>query len=235
MNNLKTPKILAIGAILAVIATASLFVFELTAVLLTAYIFAIIGIVMFTFGNTFFLAYVSKANYPWSASFPITLGRYLFTQIIMSAILVAVEKLADWSIHTGLFVFIHIALLGIFSIYLILQKGGAEIIEEIEERMQETQAKYIDLRSLQMDVESLKERVPAQAKEIQSVADALRYSLPGTQSKHTSISEHEDKIKDSVIMLEQAADNSDSAKVSELCVALLRLIKDRNNRVKLAK
>jgi len=127
------------------------------------------------------------------------------------------------------FILIHVILLGFFSSLLILQKGGKDIIQPLEERAKE---KYADFRLIQLDVETIKARVPNQAEEIQAVIDALRYSLP---TSHDSIAQYENKIKDSVVMLEQAAESNDNAKISELCNTLLRQIKDRNNRAKTVK
>jgi FtsZ-binding cell division protein ZapB len=223
----KKTMIIVIAAIMAAVATALFLVVEVTTLFVTAYIFALIGIALLCFGNLYLLS--SGKSYPWFASFPLTIWRYLISQITVSAIFIIVENLFDRSIPLGWFVLIHIILLAFFSIMLILQKGGKDIIERIDEKIQ---AKYIDLRMVQLDVESVKERVPMQEKEIQAVVDALRYSMP---MSHDSIAPYEEKIKDSVFMLEQAADQNDTAKISELCVTLLRQIKDRNSRATMIK
>jgi hypothetical protein len=73
------------------------------------------------------------------------------------------------------------------------------------------------------------------AKDIQPVADALRFSDP---MSHPSLESYENDIKDSLVRLEQAVSEKDAEnaeKISALCVTLLRQIKDRNNRVKLVK
>jgi len=227
MNNYKTTKIAAIALIMAIIATSFFLIVKITSLFVVAYIFTIIGISLFFLGSIYLLH--SMKNYPWFAIFPITVFRYLIIQIIVSALFVTIENLFSLSLPTPLLLIIHIALLGFFGVLLIIQKGGKEIIEELDEKIQE---KYIDLHSIQLDVEAVKERVPDQAKEIGTVIDALRYSLP---MSHDSIKPYEDKIKDSVVMLEQAADNNYTAKISEICVTLLRQIKDRNNRAKLMK
>jgi len=227
MNNYKTTKITAIVIIMAAVATAFFLVVEVTPLFITAYIFAIIGIALFFVGNIYL--FFNGKSYPWFAAFPMTIWRYLIAQLTVSAILVISENLFDKSLPVGWFLLFHIILLGYFGVHLILQKGGKEVIEELEERVKE---KYIDLRMVQLDVEAVRERVPDQAKEIGAVVDALRYSMP---MSHDLIKPYEDKIKDSVVLLEQAADNNDAAKISEICVTLLRQIKDRNNRAKLVK
>ena len=223
----KKTGIILIAVIMAVVATALFLIVKVTALFVAAYIFVLIGIGLLCFGNLYLLS--SGKSYPWFASFPLTIWRYLITQITVSAIFVISENLFDRSIPIGWFILIHIVLLAFFSVLLILQKGGKDIIEQIDEKVK---VKYLDLRMVQMDVESVKERVPEQAKEIQAVVDALRYSMP---MSHESIAPYEDKIKDSVFILEQAADQNDANKISEICVTLLRQIKDRNNRATLIK
>ncbi|MCL2018152.1 MAG: hypothetical protein FWG70_00195 [Oscillospiraceae bacterium] len=227
MKQNKKPLIIAIALIMVVTASAFFLVVKVTPLFITAYIITLIGIAMLCFGNLYLLT--AAKSYPWVAAIPVTIWRYLMTQLTVSAIFVIRENIFDSSISIAWFILIHIVLLSFFSVLLILQKGGKDIIEDVDEKVQE---KYIDFRSIQLDVESVKERVPNQAEEIKAVADALRYSTPLC---HASVVPLEDKIKDSVVMLEQAADNNDTEKISELCVTLLRYIKDRNNKVKLIK
>jgi hypothetical protein len=203
-------------------------VVEVTALFVTAYILLLVGIAMLCIGNLLLLE--SMKSYPWFASFPITIWRYLITQIIVSVIFVVSEQVFDRALLSAEgFALIHVAILAFYLVFLLMQKAGKEIIDGVEAKVKE---KYINLRSMQTDVEALVGRVPEQASELQAVAEALRYSTPMSSE---AILPLEEKIADSVIMLEQAADNNNAERISELCVTLLRQIKDRNNKAKVLK
>ena len=110
-----------------------------------------------------------------------------------------------------------------------LLKGGEEVIERRDRAVRENVAALSLLRA---DVSAILEKMPGMAREIQPLADALRYSDP---INHPSLTSYENAINDGVIQLERAASQNDTEKVSSLCVTLLRQIKDRNNRLKLMK
>jgi len=228
MNNAnlhKGSKLIAI--IMAVVATSLFLIVDITPLFITAYIINLIAVIGLCLGTTY-LANNLK-SYPWFASFPLTVWRYLLTQLTVSAIFVISENLFGFSVNLGIFYVIHLAIGGYFSILLIMQKGGKDIIEAVDEKVK---AKSVDWRMLQLDMEAVKERMPSKAQEFQAVIDALRYSLPMSSE---AILPYEEKIKDSIVMLEQAANMNDEARVSELCITLLRQIKDRNNRAKITK
>jgi len=228
MNNANVQKgSRLIAIIMAVVATSLFLVVKITPLYITAYIINLIAVLALCLG-TVYMANNMK-SYPWFASFPLTIWRYLLTQLTVSAIFVISENLFGYSVNLGIFVVIHIAIIGYFAILLILQKGGKDIIEAVDEKVK---AKTVDWRMLQLDMESVKASMPSKAQELQAVIDALRYSLPMSSE---AILPYEEKIKDSIVMLEQAANINDEARVSELCVTLLRQIKDRNNRAKITK
>ena len=127
------------------------------------------------------------------------------------------------------FVLIHSITLAYFAIRLIMMKSGKEIIEQREAYVQE---KTSSLQSLRVDLSAILEKMPESARELQSVLDAIRYSDP---MSHASLLPYENGIKENVARLELAAGKKDTEEISSLCVALLRQIKDRNNRVKMMK
>ena len=227
MKNNKLSLIIIIALIKVAVVSAFFLVVKITPLFVTAYLITLFAIALRCFGMMYLLK--SIKSYPWFASFPMTTKIYFSLQLTLSVPFIIRENIFNLSFPINWFALFHIVLLGFFLILLVVQKGGKDIIERVEEKVQE---KYIALRSLQSDVEAIKERVPEQAKEIQTVVDALRYSMP---KSHESVAPYEDKIKDSVIMLEQAAEQNNSEKISELCVTLIRQIKDRNNKAKLIK
>jgi hypothetical protein len=200
---------------------------EVTPLFLTAYAFALAGIAGFWLGSVYL--FENMAAYPWLAAFPALLLRYLVIEILFSAVFVVLEQLSIFRLPPVWFFLVHAVIAAYFAVNLIFLKGGKEIIERRGEAVREkTQA----LAFLLADVSAILERTPEMAKDIRPLADALRYSDP---MSHPSLESYENGIKDGVIRLEQAASEKDAEKVSSLCAALLRQIKDRNNRVRLLK
>jgi hypothetical protein len=200
---------------------------EVTPLFLIGYAFALIGIGGFWLGSVYL--FDNMGDYPWLAAFPAQLLRYLVTETAFSAVFVVLEQLSIFRLPPVWFFLIHAVIAAVFAVNLILLKSGKEIIERRDETVRE---KTRALAFLLADVSAVLEQAPDMAKDIRPVADALRYSDP---MSHPSLEPYEDKIKDGVVLLEQAASEKDAEKVSSLCVTLLRQIKDRNNRVKLLK
>jgi hypothetical protein len=211
---------------------ASLFflvVREVTPLFLTAYAFALLGIGASWFSSVHLLE--NMQGYPWFAAFPAALLRYLVVEALFSFVFVVLEQLSLFRLPPVWFLLGHALIAAYFAVNLVLLKGGKEAIER---RDAEVREKTQTLAFLLADVSAILERTPEAAKDIQPVADALRYSDP---MSHPSLERCENDIKDSVVRLEQAASekDADAEKISALCVTLLRQIKDRNNRAKLAK
>jgi signal transduction histidine kinase len=211
-------------------AVASLFflvVREITPLFLLAYAFALFGIGGFWFGSVYLFG--NMEDYPWLAAFPGALLRYLIVEALFSFVFVVLEQLAIFRLPPVWFFVAHALIAACFAVHLVLLKGGKEVIER---RDAEVREKTRTLAFLLADVLVILERTPEMVKDIQPVADALRFS---DAMSHPSLESYENDIKDSVVQLEQAASEKDTEKVSALCVTLLRQVKDRNNRVKLMK
>jgi hypothetical protein len=202
---------------------------EITPLFLLAYAFALLGIGAFWLGSVYLFDNIQ--SYPWLAAFPALLARYLCVEVIFSAVFVALEQLSIFRLPPVWFFLIHALIAAYFAVNLVLLQGGKEIIER-RGGGAEVKEKTRNLAFLLADVSAILERTPEMAKDIQPVADALRYSDP---MSHPSLEPYENAIKDSVVRLEQAASEKGAGKVSDLCAALLRQIKDRNNRAKLMK
>jgi hypothetical protein len=207
--------------------TAPFLVVTVTPLFVTAYLFALLGVGAFCMGSLYMLA--SIKSYPWFMAFPRAIWRYIGIQYALSILFVVLQAVDVFTLPLMYFLLVQFLLLGFFAVKLLLLNAGRGIIEQ---RGEAVRGKVTELRFLQADLEAVRGRVPGQAKEIQSVVDAIRYSDP---MSHASLAQYEDKIKDHIVLLEQAADQNDAARVSELCVTLQRLIKDRNNRVKMMK
>jgi len=219
--------VILIAAILAAVVSGLFFVLEATPLFVAAYVFAIIGIALFCFGTLYLFS--NMRSYPWFASYPITIGVYLACQIVFSCVFVVREIAAGEAFSLEWFIFLHGVLLAFVVLRLILLRGGKAIIEKRDE---EVRGKVTWLRVLQADLEAVREQVPAHAREIQALIDDLRYSDPMSPS---SLAQYEDEISESALLLKQAADQHDSEKISVLCAALRRQLRDRNTRVKAMK
>jgi hypothetical protein len=168
-------------------------------------------------------------GYPWFAAFPTMLLRYLVVEVLFSVVFVVLEQTSAYRLPLVWFLVIHIVIAGYVAVHLVMLKGGKEHIEQADAKIRETTYEW---GSLQSDVSAILERTPEAAKDIEPVADALRYSDPMSSP---SLASCEDAIKEDIVRLEQAVSEKDAEKISALCVTLLRRIKDRNNRVKLMK
>ena len=217
-----------IALILAGAASLSfLVVREVTPLFLIAYAFALIGIGGFWLSSIYL--FDNMDDYPWFAAFPATLLRYLVIEALFSVVFVVLEQLSVFRLPSAWFLAIHAVIAAYAAVNLVLMKGGKEHIEQVGAKIRE---KTYEWSSLQADVSAILEQTPEAAKDIRPVVDALRYSDP---MSHPSLASCEDGIKESVVWLGQAVSEHDAEKISALCVALLRQIKDRNNRAKLMK
>jgi hypothetical protein len=227
MANHKT-HVTLIALIMAGVASLPfLVVREVTTLFLIAYGFTLLGIAAFWWSG---MSLVGNAErYPWGMAFPATVCRYLIVEVVFSAVFVLLEQLSLFRLPVTWFSLIHAVILAFFTIRLVLLKSGGEIIERRGAVIRENVSALSFLRA---DVSAILEKMPGMARDIQPVADALRYSDP---MSHPSLAPYENAIKDGVIQLEQAASQNDTEKISSLCVTLLRQIKDRNNRLKLVK
>ncbi|GHS94822.1 hypothetical protein AGMMS50276_08410 [Synergistales bacterium] len=226
MTNHKT-HITLIALIMASVASLFFLVAEVTALFLIAYVFTLIGIAAFWRGNMYLADNIK--SYPWAAAFPVSILQYLAAEVVFSVVFVLSEQLSIFRLSPTWFFLIHAIFLAFFLVRLIMLKSGHEIIDQRDSEIQE---KIQTLSFLLADLSAVLEKTPENAKDIQPVIDAIRYSDP---MSHPSLAPFENDIKDSVVSLEQAAEQNDGEKISALCVTLLRQIKERNNRVRLMK
>lgn len=222
----KKQGVFLISAIMAIVATALFFVVPITVTFIISYIFAILGIAMLFFVNLYMLS--NPKSYPWVAALPMAILQYMTAQTALSATFVIREIFFVSTFHLGLFVFLHILLLGIFSVRLILLKGGKEIIEG---RDSEVKQKVSVMRLMQNDVESVMRQHPQYDKLLKQVVEALRYSDP---MSNPSVGIYEEQIQRSIFAMKELESN-ELAKIPEICESLLRQIAERNNRAKLMK
>ena len=218
---MKTKSIVVIGLILAIVASALFLVVKITTLFICAYIIALFGIALLCMGTVYL--FKNPGTYPWFAAFPMVIKIYLTLQLTLSAIFIISENIYNRSFSVNWFILLHIALLAFFAILLVVLKVGKDVIVKREAVVKE---KVTALRFMQLDVESLMRKFPAYEKDLRQVRDELRYSDP---MSHPSLAYYEEQIQREIAALNDGKDIAGRA--SEL----LRLIADRNSRVKVMK
>ena len=227
MKFIKNQKsVFLIAGIMAVVTTTFLIVVPVTITVLIAYAFTMLAIGLFTWGNLQLLD--NAKSYPWFAAFPMRIWQYLTMQLMLSAVFVLREYFWESAFALGLFFFLHVAVLGYFAVSLVLMKAAPDIIEP---RGAEVKQKVSALRLMQADVESIMRQHPEHEKPLRQVLDALKYSDP---MSHSSIAIYEEQIQRSIFSM-NGMNGNDPAKIPEICETLLKLIADRNSRVRLMK
>ena len=219
--------VLIIGAIMALIATGTLFIIsEITLTYMIAYGFTLLAIAMFTMGNLYILS--NARSFPWFVAFPVTIWRYLIAQLILSAVFVGREFITGTHFSIAVFVFLHFVVLAFFVILLLVMHSGKDVIEK---RGAEVKQKVSTIRLLQSDVEAIARRFPQHEQSLKQVIEAIKYSDP---MSHPSVGVYEEDIQRSIIAMSRLEGN-DVANIPQLCETLLKQIADRNSRVKLMK
>jgi len=201
-------------------------VVPITATFILAYVLLLAGIGGVAFGNFYVLGKLKKA--PWLVAFPMVAWRYLVLQVTLSAIFVVRESAWYGGFPLGIFAFLHILLAAVFGVYLVVIKGGSDVIQERDAEIKQNVAV---LRLMHADMESLARRFPENAENLQKVADALRYSDP---MLHSSLAHYDEQIQRIIFAIGNATGN-EGAKIPEQCAEILRLVADRNARAKIIK
>jgi hypothetical protein len=211
-----------VSIIMALVATALFLVIPVTTTFIVAYIFTMLAIFILGAGKMFLFS--NFKSYPWVAAFPMKIWTYLVVQLLLSAIFLAIENFANFTISVNWFLLLHIILLGIVSIWIIYMVAGKETIEDqdIKVRQQVTV-----IRLMQADVDAVLRRNPAHKDPLHRVAEALKYSDPMT---HPAVGAIEENIHRGI-----ASMSENSEKIPEICNDLLLQIADRNSRIKMLK
>ena len=227
-TNLPKAGVVLITVIMAIaLTTISLFLFNITATLVIAYLFSILALTMFCFTNLFMLQ--NDKIFPLFAAFPKLIWIYFTSQLSVSTVFLIRENfLLVGAFPIGLFVVIHICMLAFFGILLILLKGGTTTIAQKDAEIKQ---KVATLQLMRLDVESVLNNHPEHAKPLKQVVEALKYSDP---MSHPSIGVYEEQIQKNILAM-SGLEGNDPANIPQICETLLKQIADRNSRVKLMK
>lgn len=216
--------IILIAVIMAVVETALFLVVKITALSVTAYVFSLIGNVMFSAGKLYVID--SPKTYPWFAAFPMRIWQYLISELALSVIFVAVENLGGWSLPVPYFILLHIILLAVCLMTLMMLNAGREMINQ---RSEEVRQKVSASRFVQTDVEALIRKFPEYEKSLRQVADALHFSDP---MSHSSLAVYEEQIQRGIMAMYNL---EESDRIPDQCAELLLQIADRNAKARMMK
>lgn len=212
-----------VSILLLLLFTLAFFVLKRTPITIVAYVVGVLAAILFFAGNNYFIK--TKTGYPWVAAIPMTLWRYIITSTLLSGVFVIGEKLIPtFNIPALVLIIGHIIVFAFFFTMLVLMNTGKEYIESVEQKVA---IKRQFIKDISNELGSIKENAPVEVKkDIQAVIDAVRYSDPMSGEAVATI---ENDIEDNVTRLSL---KTDPEQIKELCITLIRQIKDRNNRVR---
>lgn len=219
-----------IAAFIAVIIlTAPLFLLERSAVLIIAYIFALIGV----FTLTASLCWgVNRKNgeYVVTAAFPLAAFNYLIFNLVFSIAVILLAKFTIYALAAGWFFFLHLLFAGFFFWKILAMDAGKEKIEATGQKVREKSSGW---KQYCMEVSALVTVADVQIrKDVASVYDALRYSDPMSDER---LSETETRISEMIRQLSGMVRSHANNSVPELCRNLINEIKIRNELCKACK
>ena len=227
LNN-RTNKTTAVvvTVVLIILFTLTFFVLPQTPILITAYVVAIIGSILFCVGNLYFIS--GKSGYPWVAAIPMALWRYIIIATLLSGVFVIGERFVpSFKLPVLVLIIGQVIVFAFFFVMLLLMHTGKQYIEEVDKKVA---IKRQFIKDLGVDLMSIKENAPNEVKKhIQTVIDAVRYSDPMSNDSLVAI---ENDIQDNVTRL---GHQTDLDQIRELCITIVRQLKDRNNRVRAMK
>lgn len=234
--------VLIITGILAVLFSLFFIVIQpVTSIFIISYVFAIVGLVGLCWSVWCVLD--KKENYPWIASFPLTITTYLIIQLVISTIFILLEQLAKWNTNAvgfidsvqqlqfapGWYLLIHCVLLLIFAIRIIILKTGATYIETKSEQMK---SKVSFLKSLQVDADLLTTQASDAGTKasLSALAEKIRFSDPMSADALQPLEQR------AVVKMNELKDMlNDQQKASALINEVELLLDERNKKCRLMK
>ncbi len=216
-----------LGTLIAVIVlTVPLFLLPCDGVLITAYIFALIGVFALS-ATLLWGSNRESGEYVTTAAFPLAAAKYLTADILLSIVVVSLKTLDIYTFPAGWFFFLHILLAGLFAWKLLAMDAGKEEIEEVGIKVKTQTSVW---KQFILDVSTLPALAdPEVHKDIVSVHDALRYSDPMSDKRLENI---ENIIEEEIKKLFAAVQNRQNSEIPEICRQLQTTIKIRNEKCK---
>lgn len=219
-----------IGGLTSVLVLTALFILiPATPLAITAYCFALLAVIELS-GSIYLIAGTTKNSYLTNAAFPLVTWTYAIANLVFSVSIAALEYFGAWTMPVKWFIFIHILFAAVLIWRLLAMRSGQEIIEAAG---QNVQVNVENWKIIGGKLDELKDMAsPECRKDIQNVADAIRYADPMTCPKLEYLDE---QIKDNVRLLEQVINERKTDEVPKVCSEICRQIKLRNSQMKLFK
>ena len=216
-------------AIAVIILTVPLFLLPCDGMLITAYIFSLIGVLGFS-GTLHWGINRSGGEYVTTAAFPLAAAGYLFTNILFSFIMILLQTQEKFQMPAGWFFFLHLLLAGLFAWKLLAMDAGKEVIEETGTAVAAETSRW---KELVQKLASLVRMAPSDCrKEVSKVYEATRYADPVCNEK---LEDLENIIAIKINQLAELLKLGQSADIPALCQELLTDIQIRNEQCKLNK
>ena len=154
--------------------------------------------------------------------------RYLVIQLTIGLLQMILDII---SIPFQYMIALNSILLGACLVGLLIVEASKEDIERIDEKIKE---KVIYIKSLQIDVEGMVDRVNDDSikKTLKDLVETIRYSDPMSSPQLAAI---ENKIESKVTVLVETVERNDLEAVKVLCNELQQLFAERNRKCKILK
>lgn len=164
--------------------------------------------------------------YPRSASLPQRAKIQLIGSILMSVVVIVSDRIGVFSLSAVLFGLLQAGLLGITTIQLLALSSANLHISETESKTQET---CQILRTLQLDLERIAgyAKDTNMAKDIQKLAEAVRYSDPVSSNV---LAEIESNLQKTISELDQAVQQENNVQFQLLLKKATILLEERNHK-----
>ena len=215
--------------IAVIILTVPLFLLECNAILIIAYIFALIGVCALT-ASLCWGVNRKNGEYVTTAAFPLTALNYLIFNLFFSIAVILLAKFTTYALAAGWFFFLHLLFAVFFIWKMLAMDAGKERIEETGQKVRERSSGW---KQYCMEVSALVTVADVQIrKDVASVHDALRYSDPMSDER---LAGTEARISEMIRQLSGMVRSHENNSIPELCRNLVNEIKIRNEQCKACK
>lgn len=185
----------------------------------TAFGFSLAAILLFALTLGFW-ATGSKTGYILNAAFPLLAKGYLTATLAAAVLFVVLEQIGVFSLATGWFVLIEMALLAVFVWRILAMDAGREAILATEDAVK---VKSVGWKMLVLEIKAVADRA-ADRPEVVRAAEAIRYADP---MEHPAVEDIVNALRDRIAALDAAVTANDAARRTELCTEIERLVKKR--------
>ena len=219
-----------VAAIVALLVlTALLILIPKTPIVITGYLFSVLGIVEF-FGSVAYLAGSTKKDYLVNTAFPYVTRGYAIAAIVFSFLIASLDCFGIWTMPVGWFIFVQIFFVAVLIVKFLMLGTGKGLVETTGDTVA---AKYSNWKSLLADVEAVLAKVsPESQNDVTAVRDAVKYADP---MSNPALNALEQEIRSNIAQLADLVEEKKTSEVSALCVKIQNQINDRAKRLQTLK